>query len=887
MSTTIKEIGSIQFGILSDEEIKKMSSAEINKKKLTKSSANYTLYDTRLGPMAPFETCVTCDLKSKDCPGHFGYIDLNIKVIHPQYMKQVVNFLKCICIQCSKLVLNKQILDLWDFKECENETKFDLIVRKNSKNRFCIHCSMQQPKYIVCDYKVILEYQTKKVKERIGLSVDEIFIIFSNIKDDDIRILGFNPEYMHPKNFIIRRLPVLPPRSRPYIISDNIICDDDLTFVYSEIIKINQTLGKPSLSFANVDKYTQMLNFRIKTLMDNSSNKAKHANSSRSIKGIKERLCGKDGLIRNNLLGKRTNFSARTVIGPDPTLRLNEIAIPPAFAEELTFPEHINRFNLQYYQEEVDKGVVKIIDKVFKGKKGDKKGDKKGGVRIHTEYARKSDLTRKYCKLEIGDTVHRPIKTGDVVLLNRQPSLHKGSMFGKKIILREGKTIRMNLATTSSFNADFDGDEMNLFVPQTYLSSTELSELAQTDKNMIGTQASKAVIKIVQDALLSCYLMTRSDKAIPRHIFYQCMYACDSELNKSGGIGYDWYLKKLEVSKYIYKKHKINLPDLCGKFLFSLLLPMDFTFMEGSGEGSVKVDMGILYEGSINHRQLKSGHSSFIVLFQKEYSGDVALHFVNNVQFLANAFMLYHSFSIGIRDCISNISEKQVEDVVLQAFTECSIGKLYNKDMTEDQTNLILSKVKDVGMKFVKDRFNKDNNFISTIQSGSKGDYFNIAQIMGLLGQQNITGKRVEKTLNYGKRTLPHYPFEIKDNFVKYQSRGFVTNSFIKGLSPQEFWFHAMSGREGLTDTAMKTSQSGYTQRKMVKIMEDLQVKYDQTVRNAKNTIIQFAYGGDNLCGTQTTLRKGKPFICNVGRLVTRLENQVTLSGLLDPRKYE
>ena len=174
-------------------------------------------------------------------------------------------------------------------------------------------------------------------------------------------------------------------------------------------------------------------------------------------------------------------------------------------------------------------------------------------------------------------------------------------------------------------------------------------------------------------------------------------------------------------------------------------------------------------------------------------------------------------------------------------------------------------------MRIAKEALADDNNFVATVTSGSKGDYFNIAQITGLLGQQNFTGQRIQPTLNNNRRTLPHYPFDIPDKETEYESKGFIKNSFIHGLNPREFWFHAVPGREGVTDTAMKTAQSGYIQRRMVKMGEDIKVDNDTTVRNSRGFIYQFQYGDDGLDGSQTVVKQGEPTVCDVSRLVDKL----------------
>lgn len=410
----------------------------------------------------------------------------------------------------------------------------------------------------------------------------------------------------------------------------------------------------------------------------------------------------------------------------------------------------------------------------------------------------------------------------------------------------------------------FLGDEMNLHTPASEMSRAELEMISSAENNMIGSQASKPLISIVQDALLSTYLYTKDDSNIPKHIFFNiCMKHTD--------INFISTLHRLDIFEHITKENNIHLPRYCGKSLFSLLLPSDFFY---NNKGTV-IKNGCLISGFINKEQLKSNPFSFIRLLHKEYSQEIALNFVNNVQFFANEYMMYHGFSVGIEDCIAT-KKKEIDYIITSSFIEAENIELrtQNPAIREFKTTMTLAKAKDKGMKLAKEALDKNNNFLDCVLSGSKGDFFNITQITGLLGQQNITGKRVAKHINQGRRTLPHFKINSTKE-EEYKSRGFICNSFFHGLNPSEFWFHAMSGREGITDTAMKTANSGYIQRKMIKTMEDLQVKYDQTIRNSSNSIVQFVYGNDNLDARQVVLqnteRKTESMICNIERFVERI----------------
>jgi DNA-directed RNA polymerase beta' subunit len=844
----IKDIGHIQFGILSPEDIINMSVVEIKSNKLSNGNTVGSVYDPRLGPLKPREICPTCGDTSDYCPGHFGHIVLNTYIIHPLYYRMVLSFLKCFCNHCYRLLVTEEHLKLWNFMKLKGENRFEHIVEKILKLKTCLYCGVEQPKYTLClnDSSFIATYKIDNVIERMKLSDMDIRRIFIEIVDEDITLLGFNPQYIHPKNLILSVLPVIPTKARPYIVTENIVCDDDITIQLCEIIKANNHLLDNNITETKLDKYTQTLKFRIKTMMDNSQCKAKHTNS-RPMKGLKERICSKDGLIRNNLMGKRVDFSARTVIGPDPTLKMNEIAIPNEIADILAYPVKVTPFNI----EEMRRIVCQTQDAI---------NLQRGLQRFSLKYAK-----FKPEQIQVGDVIERKLQNGDIVFLNRQPTLHLGSMLAQRIVRRPGKTIRMNLAVCKSFNSDFDGDEMNIFPPTSELSRAELIEISDSGKNIIGVSASRSIMTIVQDSLLGVYLMTKRDTEIPRYQFLniiECVYDASVQ-------------QRLDEMRAYHEEEKLDFPFYSGKTLFSIVLPNSFIYTcknnARKDEPIVRINRGYLLSGAINKGNL-DGHTSIIRLLHKEYGSDMALDFINRVQFIVREFLMYHGFSIGIEDCTATKTD-EIQHVIIKSFMEADgIEKTtHNAYIREAKINLSLSKAKDVGMKLAKDTLKEDNNFLDTVTSGSKGDFFNIAQIMGLLGQQNITGKRVQYHLNKGRRSLPHYPLRGIDKKLEFESKGFIRHSFFKGLSPTEFWFHAMSGREGITDTALKTAQSGYIQRKMIKIMEDIQIKYDQTVRNSVGSIVQFSYGSNNIDPRMGLVKDGALDICDVGRIADRL----------------
>lgn len=824
MDIETKEIDSIVFGIFSTEEIIKNSVAKIHVNKL---NGEGSVYDERMGSMESSKDCVSCQMSCKDCPGHFGHIELNYPILHPMYYRFIVSFLKCFCHKCYNFLLTEEHLRLEGILRFQRETRFNKVIEKVEKVDVCYFCETPKPKinFVASESNIYMVFKKTKVL----LTEDDIKKIFDNIKDDDVKLLGFDPKNIHPKNLVMCAVPVLPPISRPYIISDSVMCDDDLTIQYLEIIKNNNHLEEKDLNDTKQQKYIQTLKFRIKTLMNNSQNKSRHSNG-RPIKAIKERLSGKEGHIRNNLMGKRVNQSARTVIGPDPTVRTDEMVIPTKIAEMLTKPERVTAFNIdaltkivnndeaQYVQRQ-GKPKINLKYAIYKKQTEILPGDqieRDGKIINHTalegfklqdwdviiregERIQAQTVKKKHFQLQIGDIVERNLRNGDYLLLNRQPTLHQGSMLAKRIIIRPCKTIRFSLASCKTFNADFDGDEMNIHVPQEYDARAELQILSTTKAKMFSPQASKSNVSIVQDSLLSAYLMTISKDKMERETFFNiCMHG--------DGWTPKYILGKIQHIRRVLKELGRKLHAFNGKGLVSMMLPEDFNYTKKNDadpeEPIVRIYKGVMYEGAMNKALLGSSHNSIIQCLFKEYNVDVAMDFINNLQFVSQGWMMQSGFSIGIKDCIPTKTD-MIQNMVTKSFVEAdSIGQAtQHPRIKEAKISMTLNKAKDIGMKLAKDgMLSSDNGFVATITSGSKGDFFNIAQITGLLAQQNVTGQRIVPVLNKGRRTLPHYKFGELPSELEYESKGFIRNSFMKGLNPKEFFLHAMSGREGISD---------------------------------------------------------------------------------------
>lgn len=388
----------------------------------------------------------------------------------------------------------------------------------------------------------------------------------------------------------------------------------------------------------------------------------------------------------------------------------------------------------------------------------------------------------------------------------------------------------------------------------------------------MNSQSSKSNICIVQDSLLGSYLMTKKDDIINRNIYNDILLCGD---------GWDMFFinKKQKHILSVLDELKLDKNMLyTGKGLISMMLPDDLFYTKKTDASKtqpiVKIYKGVLYSGVFNKSIVGSSHNSLIQILHKEYDEEVCIKFINNIQFITNAWLLHYSFSIGMEDCISKPgTEDMIKETVLRCFMEAKHIQetTQHPRIKEARINAALGKAKDIGMKMAREAMDESNGFVSTVVSGSKGDFFNIAQISGIVGQQNIMGHRINPVINRGNRTLPHYQYDNLDLEDEFESRGFIRNSFLKGLNPKEFWFHSMSGREGVSDSAMKTADSGYIQRKMVKVLEDVQIKYDGTVRNSQGSIVQWSYGDDDMDRSQTVVLDQTSHMLDVGRLVDKL----------------
>ncbi|KAK2111236.1 DNA-directed RNA polymerase II subunit RPB1 [Saguinus oedipus] len=725
-------------------------------------------------------------------------------------------------------------------------------------------CGRYQPRIrrsgleLYAEWKHVNEDSQEK---KILLSPERVHEIFKRISDEECFVLGMEPRYARPEWMIVTVLPVPPLSVRPAVVMQGSARNqDDLTHKLADIVKINNQLRRNEQNGAAahvIAEDVKLLQFHVATMVDNELPGLPRAmqKSGRPLKSLKQRLKGKEGRVRGNLMGKRVDFSARTVITPDPNLSIDQVGVPRSIAANMTFAEIVTPFNIDRLQELVRRGNSQYP--------GAKYIIRDNGDRIDLRFHPKpSDLHLQtgykacYC-CPLTFRVERHMCDGDIVIFNRQPTLHKMSMMGHRVRILPWSTFRLNLSVTTPYNADFDGDEMNLHLPQSLETRAEIQELAMVPRMIVTPQSNRPVMGIVQDTLTAVRKFTKRDVFLERGEVMNLLMFLST---------WDGKVPQPAILK--------PRPLWTGKQIFSLIIPGHINCIRthsthpddedsgpykhiSPGDTKVVVENGELIMGILCKKSLGTSAGSLVHISYLEMGHDITRLFYSNIQTVINNWLLIEGHTIGIGDSIADSKTYQdIQNTIKKAKQDVIevIEKAHNNELEptpgntlrqtfENQVNRILNDARDKTGSSAQKSLSEYNNFKSMVVSGAKGSKINISQVIAVVGQQNVEGKRIP--FGFKHRTLPHF---IKDDYGP-ESRGFVENSYLAGLTPTEFFFHAMGGREGLIDTAVKTAETGYIQRRLIKSMESVMVKYDATVRNSINQVVQLRYGEDGLAG--------------------------------------
>ncbi|MCD6127249.1 MAG: DNA-directed RNA polymerase subunit A' [Methanomicrobia archaeon] len=861
-----KQIEKIRFGLMSPETIRKLSVAKIMTAD-TYDDEGYPiergLMDPRLGVIDPGLKCRTCGQKFGKCSGHFGHIELARPVIHIGFVKDIYMFLKSTCRECGRILLSDKELEAFRKKigeakdvNADKEVIIKDLVKEATKkktstvNNTCPHCGAVQK-------KVKLERPTTFMEENDKLTPSDIREWLEKISDDDMRLLGWDPDAARIEWTVLTVLPVAPVTVRPSItLESGIRSEDDLTHKLVDIIRINQRLrenidaGAPHLI---VEDLWELLQYHVTTYLDNEVAgipPARHR-SGRILKTLTQRLKGKEGRFRHNLSGKRVDFSSRTVISPDPYISINEIGVPVQIAKELTVPEKVTEQNIEELRKLILNGPNKHPGANYV-------------IRRDGRKKRVTDEIKEIIaeELEVGFIVERHLRDGDIVLFNRQPSLHRLSIMAHRVKVMPYKTFRLNLCVCPPYGADFDGDEMNLHVPQTEEAQVEAETLMKVQQQIVSPRFGEPVIGAMQDYVSGAYILTKEGTVFTEEETEEMLYFA----------GIDKF-----PEEYMEKDGKRYYT---GKEIFSLLIPDDMNLEYKAkicrkcevclkekcpDDAYVVIKNGKLIHGVIDGATFKARSKSlFLSKLVRVYGTDTAREFIDKGTKLLLWALMKKGLTTGIDDAdipkeaserierILKEGEKKVEKLI-EVYERGELEPLpgrTTRETLESKIMQVLSEARDKAGEIAEKHLGMNRHAVIMARTGAKGNILDLTQIAASLGQMSVRGERLSR--GYTERSLSHY----KKGEMGAKSQGFVANSFKEGLNPREFFFHAMGGREGLVDTAVRTAQSGYMQRRLMNALQDVRVEYNGVVKDQER-IVQFRYGEDGVDPSKSEY--GKP----------------------------
>ena len=696
----------------------------------------------------------------------------------------------------------------------------------------------------------------KHVKKALDdLNPLKVLNLFRQIPATDCELLGMNAEEGRPEMFIWQYVPAPPICIRPSVTQDSASTEDDITAKLADVVHISSLIrgglqkGQP---IQTIMEQWDFLQLQLAMYINSDAPGLQAAGFGKAIRGFCQRLKGKQGRFRGNLSGKRVDYSARTVISPDPNLGIDEVAVPELVAKNLTYPERVSRYSLAKLQQRVRNGAGKWPGANYIIKKDQE-------FKLFLKFGRTSMMADQ---LQVGDVVERHLEDGDIVLFNRQPSLHKLSILSHHVRVRPWKTFRLNECVCTPYNADFDGDEMNLHVPQTEEARTEAIQLMGVKNNLATPKNGEPIISAIQDFITAAYLLSSKDTFYDRKTFADiCMSMVDGNLQIDLPPPAILKPQALWTGKQVFNVLMrpnssspvlVNLDAACREYKVAKDQARDLD----QNDGWLIIRNSQVMCGVMDKSTIGSGKKdSVFYVILRDFGPDEAVRAMNRLAKLAARWLTSQGFSVGISDVypgqrLVDLKQELVEkayadcDDVIQKFKDGELEKSpgCNEEQTMENTiSGILNRIRQQAGEYCIRELSKWNAPLIMATCGSKGSNINVSQMVAVVGQQIIGGSRVPD--GFQDRSLPHFP----KNARQPPSKGFVRSSFFSGLSPTEFLFHAISGREGLVDTAVKTAETGYMSRRLMKSLEDLSTQYDDTVRNSSSGVVQFQYGDDKL----------------------------------------
>jgi DNA-directed RNA polymerase III subunit RPC1 len=917
-----RKIRSVKFSLMSPTEIGKCGVFHVFERNLYQMPQRVPLpngiLDPRMGTTdKKGAECATCKGKLIDCAGHFGYVKLEMPVFHIGYFKNVIAILQQVCKTCSRVMVSEE--EKQQYLRRFRSPRLEIVPRralskklaeKCKRCRSCPHCGAANGvvKRAGASLKIVHEKYSKNPElmeqymgefEEAAKHNEQLRANLGRVQDDlnPIRALGVLRKISpadcelldvadRPEHLILTHLPVPPVCIRPSVEMDGVAGsnEDDVTMKLIQIIEVNNVLRQgleKGLAITNLMENWDFLQIQCAMYINSElpGLSLQYQGPGKPLRGFVQRLKGKQGRFRGNLSGKRVDFSGRTVISPDPNLRIDEVGVPLHIAKLMTYPEVVSRHNIEKIRECVRNGMNQHPGANFVRFKS-------GG----TQYLKYGDRRKVAAELKMGDTVERHLRDGDVLLFNRQPSLHKMSIMAHRARVMPWRTLRFNESVCTPYNADFDGDEMNIHCPQTEEARAEAVELMSVHNNLCTPKNGEILVAATQDFLTASYLLTSRDTFLDRAMVGQ-LVAMMGDALMSVDLPTPAIVAPVELwtGKQIFGV--LIRPKASDQIFVNLeVAEKQYTKKDTRAmcphDGYVVIQNSEIVAGQLGKATLGSGNKAglFYVL-NSEYGAFVAATAMNRVAKLSARWLGQRGFSVGIDDVTpGHILQAEKAQVVARGYADCDEriaaykkGTLALQPGCDAEQTLeaevlgILSTVRETAGNVCLRELPKHNAPLTMALCGSKGSTINISQMVACVGQQAVGGSRPPD--GFHGRSLPHFRRGEKTPAAK----GFVANSFFSGMRPTEFFFHTMAGREGLVDTAVKTAETGYMSRRLMKALEDLSLRYDGTVRNSTGGIVQLAYGDDGLEPTDMEGKDASPVE------FTRLAQHV--KGLVPRRK--
>lgn len=890
------QVDCVNFTVLTSDEISTYSEVEVlnqnNYDITTEKTFIFGPLDSRMGSNSKAGLCGTCNKRIDECVGHFGHISLALPVFHAGFLRHTHQVLQTICKACGRLMLSPEMA-LRYVRRLRKPTTDDLqkqslhrkILESCKLTRVCPHCrehnaSVRKGSGVPLMIKHQVGPSNKNAPDDMSKEFSETFRdardfnkelqpyaekasadynpleayeLLKRVPPIDRELLGL----VRPEQLILFAVPVPPVCIRPTVsMGDRGTREDDLTVAVGQIVEANTALQQ-QLARGFPRQILEAWEFLQEAC-------ARYINSEMSglpqikgkmVRSLCTRLKGKEGRFRGNLSGKRVDFSARTVISPDPNVSVEEVVIPEWVAKRMTFPEKVCDANIQRLREAIDRGPEKHP----------------GACCIHTPDGRRKFLgvikrnMRKQMaeSLKTGDMVERHMRDGDIVLFNRQPSLHRLSIMAHRAKVMPGRTFRFNECVCAPYNADFDGDEMNIHLPQTEEARAEAYQLMGVRDGLVTPKSGEVAICATQDFLTGAFLLTQRDVYLSRDKFCQlCCFLSDGL--ETIDLPPPAILKPCELWTGKQAISVMLRPNRRSKIYVNLEVPEKNYSKKGvsmcPNDGWVLFRNSELLSGNLGKKVLGGAKNGLFFRLIRDCGAQSAIDCMSRIAKLTSRWLMNRGFTIGIDDVNSEYGQGAGRvSVEKQRITEEKYGAVaryigqYNSGTLENKpgcnaeqtlealVNGELGRIRDMVGSMCEEKLAFYNKPRIMATCGSKGSPINLCQMMACVGQQNVGGQRIKD--GFVNRTLPHFAKGSREP----KARGFVANSFYSGLEPPEFFFHTMGGREGLVDTAVKTAETGYMQRRLMKALEDLSLKYDMTVRTSNSDVVQFAFGDDGL----------------------------------------